>query len=99
LSPADKPYVRRLTTLLHRQQRIVTALQQRGAGTEQRRAMRGLLKELRELQLAIWNSLAARPRSTLLAIAHQVDRLAEQWGVVASELGERRADAELTGAA
>ena len=74
----------RLKKVLRRQDAMIGALQRQKFGAAQRRELARLLRELRQLQQAMWTSLAARPRARLLAAARQVDALLERWSLVAS---------------
>ena len=82
----DTILLRWLKRVLRQQQRLLADLQGQKLGVKQRRSIARLVRELRSLQMALWNRLAQQRRPHLLETAKQVDLMAEHWAHVAAEL-------------
>jgi hypothetical protein len=77
---------RRLGKLVGKQRTIILSIERAQLEARHLREISSLLAQLKTLQEAFWNAVAARPRPGLVSAARQVDALVEQWDRIAREL-------------
>lgn len=77
----------RMRRVLERNSALLATVNEKGVTPDLADALPGFLKDLHQLQVALWSAAASDPQANLVRLAQPVDQLVTHWSAIAEGLG------------